>query len=434
MYRLINNLFSFINNKSPILFQSPGRNSFGNGSEEIFFGLLKAQKENKKVLFLYPRLKLFGRSFSLANRELFHLRSDHLVSNDSLLSIIGGCFLSIYIMILWIIDWFRNLIIFKFINSKDKAVNHGYIVSQIGRKDLWKPYGAKTFSWNLVYNLKWQEQFENYIPPKISIDKNIEAEKIRIKMGIPISDWFVCIHVGEQNPPTPRNASIENYIETIKYITRTGGWVVRIGDSSMTPLPKMDKVIDFSHSLFKSELMDLYLINECRFFIGLGSGPTFVATLFDKPQVLVNMNDWSMGVPLKKGGLVLIKHVFSKSKNKFLSVKEILNEPYDVTVFGKSSKEYILYENTPEEIRTAIEEYILNLDKIKFSTLQKKFNRNREEAIDRWINSGEPKWYGVPTREIYLNQYRIASRKEIEGTMSNKYLEENWEIDNYKIK
>ncbi len=432
MYRLVNNFFSYVNKKSPIIFQSPARNSFGNGSEEIFFGLLKAQKENKRILFLYPRIKIFGRGFSIANRQLFHLKSDYLVSNDSLVSIIGGYLLSIYILTLWIINWFRHLKIFRLNKSKNKLANYGYLVSQIGKQDLWKPYEAKSFSWNFVLKQKWQKQYDNYEPPEISKNKNTHAEKVRIEMGIPISDWFICLHASEHNPPTPRNASIDNYIETIKYITSLGGWVVRIGDSSMKPLPKMEKVIDYAHSPFKSELMDLYLINKCRFFIGLGSGPTFTATLFDKPQILVNMNDWSMGVPLKKGGIVLIKHVFSTSKNKFLSVKEILNEPYDVTVFGFSSEEYILHENTSKEIKAAVEEYILNSDKNLLSDFQKKFNKKREEAIKRWLDNGEPRWHGIPNEENFLSQYRIASRLEIQGTIGKDYLEKNWDFDNYE--
>ena len=61
MYRFINRAFDHLNRRSPILIHTPNNRSFGNGSEEVFYGLLRAQRENKKVLFLYPRLVLFGK-------------------------------------------------------------------------------------------------------------------------------------------------------------------------------------------------------------------------------------------------------------------------------------------------------------------------------------------------------------------------------------
>ena len=79
----------------------------------------------------------------------------------------------------------------------------------------------------------------------------------------------------------------------------------------MTPLPQMERVIDYAHSPYKSELLDLYLISQCRFLLGHNSGPDVVANLLRKPRLLVNMEDWSSGMLLKKGDLGIIKHVFS---------------------------------------------------------------------------------------------------------------------------
>ena len=50
-------------------------------------------------------------------------------------------------------------------------------------------------------------------------------EKIRIEMGIPKNEWFVCLHVREggfrndYEESACRNASIHNYIKGIEAIT-----------------------------------------------------------------------------------------------------------------------------------------------------------------------------------------------------------------------
>ena len=442
MYKIVNNFVSYLNNKNSLITLTPSRSSFGNGAEEMLFGLIKSKKENKEIIFLYPRLKLFNKSFSLANREMFHLESNYLHSNITTYAKIGGCLISLYMVTLWSIDGLRKSNILRRIISFfftridiDPQIKHGYMVAQIGRSEIWNPRKVKSFSWSIVKSMEWKKSFSNYTPPYLSKEKKNNLDQIRIKMGIPLSDWFVCLHVSEgiaPNKKTVRNASIGNYIKAIKSIVEAGGWVVRLGDSMMKPLPQMKRVIDYAHSPYKSELMDLYIINQCQFFIGLASGPTFVAALFDKPQILVNMTDWSMGVPLKKNNLILIKHVFSRSRDCFLSIEEIMQEPYQVTVFEKPSDEYFLVENTSDEIRDVVEEFLNHPDSFEYSSLQENFNKERRNAITRWINQGEPKWNGVSESEKIIGQYRIASRIDALGTVGNKYLEQNWKKDLHK--
>ena len=441
MYKTTNKLFSFINNKRSLFILTPNRTSFGNSSEELLFGLMRARRLEKKLLLLYPKLKIAGKSLSIVNKEIYHLESSLIAKNSNFKIYIYGCFLTIYILLLRVIDYFRTFVFFRkcirifFTKIKINPPRiDGFVVPQIGREDIWQPYNTKSFSWETVKNENWSKQFTDYIPPNISSGKLKELNKARIEMGIPINEWFVCIHVSEgiyPNPPSVRNASIENYIKGIKSIVEAGGWVVRLGSSEMKQLPQMDKVVDYGHSKYKNELMDLYLINQCKFFIGLASGPTFVAALFDKPQILVNMTDWSMGIPLKKGNLIITKHVFSKSRNRFLSIREITEEPYDVTVFEKPSEEYIMYENSPDEIKDTIEEFLNQSSPFEYSKLQEDFNFARKKAIKRWIDDGGPCWSGIPFSQNMSSQFRIASRIDAEGTMGHKYLTDNWAKDSF---
>ena len=74
-------------------------------------------------------------------------------------------------------------------------------------------------------------------------------------LGLPKDAWFVALHVrssGFYNESfrfvqKHRNASLSSYIAAVKAITKQGGWVIRMGDSSMPKMPRMKNVIDVAH-------------------------------------------------------------------------------------------------------------------------------------------------------------------------------------------
>ena len=268
MYPLVNWAFDKINAISPVVVQTPNHRAFGNCAEEMVYGHLKAQRDGKKVLFLYPRPLLFGR-FGLrvpANREMFRFRSDNSVSNENLPGFLGGCLLSGYLLTLRGLNTLRRSRMLRRIvrlPSQSKS-DRGYGVSTIGRAALWLPEGIHVFSRQRVEDQSWLDQYQNYSAPRLREDKRRYSEELRIQMGIPLSDWYVCLHVSEYNVPTARASSIHNYIDAIKVITDAGGWVVRLGDSSMVKLEPMEGVIDYPHTRYKSRLMDLYLLSHCH--------------------------------------------------------------------------------------------------------------------------------------------------------------------------
>ena len=112
------------------------------------------------------------------------------------------------------------------------------------------------------------------------------------KLGIPPDAWFVCLHVREEAPRSRAalSADITTYRMAIESIVTRGGWVIRQGDPSMTPLPSMPQVIDYVHTNVRSDWMDVFLWAKCRFFIGTQSGPWLVPPTFGVPCVLTN---WS---------------------------------------------------------------------------------------------------------------------------------------------
>ena len=441
MFRFINKPFKYISKKCPILIQTPRSTVFGNCAEEMFYGLLRAKRENKRVLFLYPKFifpkrRLFSKLTlpTVANQELLHVQSQYSIPNENIYVWCFGWLLGAAFTIAWGFHllWSqlrRKLQVIWPTLPGDGFFDPRYRILTIGRSALWKPDGVDCFSWQIVEKQNWEQQFREYTPPKLNENKHRSAEQLRVKMGIPLADWFVCLHVREsgfhKDSYKNRNASIQNYIEGIKVITAAGGWVVRLGDSSMTPLPPIERVVDYPHTRYKSELMDIYLISQCRFFVGTNSGPSEVSTLFKKPTILVNLTAWTdrFPLPFNESDLATVKHLFSRSHNRFLSLEEILEDPSGPEIFNYSSDECVLVENTAEEIRDVIEEFLKSPENHEHSELQKTLIESRRRQIRRWFDQQD--FSGG-----HVNLFRIAGIVySAAGTLGQMYLEQNWFTD-----
>ncbi|HEY4141230.1 MAG TPA: TIGR04372 family glycosyltransferase, partial [Pseudolabrys sp.] len=84
--------------------------------------------------------------------------------------------------------------------------------------------------------------------------------------GVPQGSWFVALHVreGKWNGTDGGlhgilNCDISTYLPAIAEITRRGGWVIRMGDPGMKPLPPLANVIDYCHSNFRADWMDVFI-------------------------------------------------------------------------------------------------------------------------------------------------------------------------------
>jgi len=133
-------------------------------------------------------------------------------------------------------------------------------------------------------------------PPLKLSDEDYQRGWQHLKMfGLNQNDWFVCFHVRESGWKDKdsrgndfRDADIDSYQSAMKTVTDAGGWVFRMGDPNMKPLPEMPRVIDYAHSKAKSDWMDVFLCGQCRFFVTTSSGLHLFAITFGKPIVMTN--------------------------------------------------------------------------------------------------------------------------------------------------
>jgi putative glycosyltransferase (TIGR04372 family) len=408
------------------ILMTPCMYAIGNCSEEILFGLRRARHEGKRLIMLWP-FSIGGRfRFRVANEEMFNLTSPYRQE-------LPRAF-----------EWTCRLLLtglyfpMRFLSlTMGKLSGHHlperFNFPELGREALWMPRGEAIFKWDAVERCHWTEQTQTPIEVALKPEKLARAHSERLKMGIPEGAWFVGLHVREKGFINPkeedscRNATIANYIPAIQEITRRGGWVVRLGDKSMTPLPPMERVIDYPFTRFKSALMDLYLISECRFYIGMASGILDTAFLFQRPLILTNMTNWTILYPRTSADVGILKHFYSKSRGRFLSAQEILEEPWEAQQYQSDiDEDYVAHETSADEIRTVVVEFMDHAGGITPSPLQMEFNLRRIVQGRRLLS--EPVYPDLSVDAQH--RFRIASRLESSlGFIGRDFLEKNWERD-----
>ena len=196
--------------------------------------------------------------------------------------------------------------------------------------------------------------------PLLTLSESEEAQgRVRLRqLGIPEGAWFVCLHVREEGylPELAyhayRNSDIRTYLPAVEAIVQRGGWVIRMGDASMSPLPRMKHVVDYVHSGLQSDWMDIFCFARCRFFLGDTSGPFAVSFVFGVPCALANFTP--LGHPVFGArNLWIPKRYHSVREAREMTFSELLHSP--ARLFCRT-EEYEAaglswIDNTPDNIR-----------------------------------------------------------------------------------
>ena len=238
---------------------------------------------------------------------------------------------------------------------------------------------------------KVQEQWDKEGRPpllNITIDDLQRGWQCLRDLGVPQNAWFVCLHVREPGfkdgyscIDSYRNADIASYLLAIKTITEAGGWVIRMGDPSMTPLPPMESVIDYVHSNIRSDWMDVFCVAQCCFFIGTSSGLSSVAIAFGVPCVHTNYLPMC-GLFFSSKDIFIPKLCRHKINGHILSFKELLSPPLSAGVTQASyDLAYVeVLNNTEHEINDVVLEMLNRIkNNLKYTdqeeVFQKKFHQ-----------------------------------------------------------
>jgi len=257
-------------------------------------------------------------------------------------------------------------------------------------------------------NKKWGDR-----PPlwNLTDEDKRRGRECLLSLGVPEDAWFVCVHCRERgylqlDIHNFRDINVENYIPAMKAIVERGGWCIRMGDPTMTRLPRMEGVVDYCHSDVRSDWMDVFLSASCRFFLGSSSGLQAIASIFGVPVASANAATFSAVLCWRPGDIGLPKLHWSETDHRFLTFREVLGSPIGDFRHSDLFEEagVRLVENSPEDVRDLALEM---LDRIEGKIV---YTREDEMLQDRFVSLMKPGHYtyGSAARvgRDFLRKYR----------------------------
>ena len=258
-------------------------------------------------------------------------------------------------------------------------------------------------------------------------------------MGIPAGVPFVCFHSRDNaytqrlflnydsSFHTVRDSNIENYALTINGLVARGFYAIRMGHVVASEISfRSQKIIDYATCGVRSDFLDIYLSARSAFFLGSQTGLNTIPMIFRRPLVLVNVLPLGHCCCWGRDFVIIPKRLWLAREKRFLKFREILHSDLAVMYDSKEYRARGLeaVENTPEEIRDAVDEMLARLDgKFKATdedeVLQRRFWSLYEHAPLRAIIEGEEGLLGAVGRRGRVRPFRSLAR------IGSKFLVEN---------
>jgi putative glycosyltransferase (TIGR04372 family) len=260
---------------------------------------------------------------------------------------------------------------------------------------------------------------------KLSDEEKSKGFEELKKIGLSKNDKFICLmnrdssYLAKTFPGVDwsyhnyRDSKIDNYLLAAETLTKRGYFVFRMGSITKNKIEtNNEKIIDYANSEFKSEFLDLFLMENCKFGITGNVGLDGLFRTFRKPSVICSMVPIGYLATYRNDWVHLFKKHFSLKKNRNLSLNEIfdLGLASSLRTEDFKKKNIELIENTPEEIRDAV----IELD----DRLNNKFEENEEQK-----NLQKKFWY---LYEKNLEKHNIKYLHEkLFGVHSSNFLKSN---------
>lgn len=254
---------------------------------------------------------------------------------------------------------------FEFI--EDPSIDHS--TYKVFNTFVMRGADGKAYDRNVACSIIYREWKRRGLPPIIALSDDDRARGAAVlrEMGIPEGAWYCGLHVrtstfnddGLENHNAVRNADITTYFPAIRRITEAGGWVLRMGDANMVPMPPMEGVIDYAVGSHKSPAMDAFLCATSAFFLATQSGMVCVAQAFGVPVVVTNILPNSIFL-FNEDDVYIPRKLVSDRDGRVLPFSESYRPPYvnkEVKmVMDKLGIRPLAH--TPEEIEGVIVEMI----------------------------------------------------------------------------
>ena len=237
-------------------------------------------------------------------------------------------------------------------------------------------------------------------PPLLRLDPEHErrGRAALRELGVPEQAWFVCLHAREagylretgDSYARHLNVDVRTYRQAVETVTSHGGWVIRMGDPTMTPLEPAANVVDYAHSPAKSDWLDVFLAARCRFWLGSNSGIYFLAESFGTPVAMTNLapQAYRMWGPRT---VIILKLYFSEREGRLLTFGESL-APEILHLQDLDDHAVRVVDNTPDEIDELVVEMLERIEERAVYTEADEERRRRYDSLTPYYP------YGIDSR------------------------------------
>ena len=280
----------------------------------------------------------------------------------------------------------------------------------------WMPFVSEVQSWtDIVFrelrggpamdlvNRKHEDQFGSLQILSLKPNHVEEGTRNLERLGVPRDAWWVALHVREAASlgtylATHRDADINSYFDAARLIVSRGGWVIRVGDPKMSRIPELRGVIDYVHSDVYADWMDIFVMGNCRFFLGANSGPVYLPTVFGRPAAVANVTPLDNG-PLSHHDLFIPKLLWSRREGRHITFREgfssiAIRRAYRDRVFEQHGVELI--DSTPDQITALTQEMLDRLDGTASYTEEDERLQAGYKAL--WLEKTTPHTWGTQSR------------------------------------
>ena len=252
-----------------------------------------------------------------------------------------------------------------------------------------------------IANQAWSKENRE---PVVKLSDSIEARGMKIlkRWGLLSDAWFVVIHVREGDHRAHarlQNADITTYFPMIREIVSRGGWVIRMGSPLMTPLPKMQNVIDYAHAIERVDWMDVFLWAKAKFSIATNSGGSEAPMCFGTPVIRTNYSSFGHCSFFEKSFMVP-KLYKLKSEKIPMSLQQALRTPIpwcESTVH--ENIEFEIINNSPQDLVDAAVEMFARFDKNNWDMTDQQSNAQN-------IRLSEGAVGGLPISQSFLDNHQ----------------------------
>lgn len=162
-----------------------------------------------------------------------------------------------------------------------------------------------------------------------------------------------------------RDSNINEFNLAANYLAKKEISVVRMGRYVKNKVT-FKNCVDYAN-IYYDELLDVFLVKDCKFFVGDPNGLSFLPLAMNKPVAFKNfipvfLNSESF--PYNSQNLYIFKKYFSKKENRFLTVKEMMQIEKKVKYNGTLYEQYGIevIENSAEEILDLVMEMNAKID------------------------------------------------------------------------